>query len=338
MNLDYEPISSPSHIEEALGIVELIALFSGECFEGDLEWDEDQLLDNYLESIEDPLIRADFEIERAAGIQAAKDQVIGDLRELIVGRHGKLGFHSPFEWDFGRELLLKRKSRITPVGYAYIWLSIFWLLRSENNYLVATPDDKGFLRSFDKVFEATCAFALAGRRESAVWYLGSSRNAQELLRRLLEVTQFCGSGLTKGYNQLTKTQKRANDGGVDVLAVTTIAGSVTLDSEIYLLGATIQKKGRRPKLIGVNQVTRLRGYFMHQPNPPMIGALAVPFAHSYLDAEECAEQNCLYLSKDNFLAYMGQHGRDAFTGHLGPASRRIMTETRTWRKAVTLRN
>lgn len=338
MNFDYNPIASPKHIDDILGIVELVAAFVGECYVADIDWDEDQLLENYLEMIDDADVRADYEIERAAGVQAAKDQVVRDLQELIRQRHESLGSHSPFFWDFGAELLLKRKHRITPVGQAYIWLSVFYLLRSDHKYLVVTPDEKAFLRSFDRVFEAACAFVLAGRRESVVWHLGSSRNVQDLLTRLARVTSLCGTGLVKDFDQLTRTQKRANDGGVDVLAVTTESGTVSTDSEIYLVGATVQKKGRRPKIIGSNQVTRLRGYFLHHPSPPMIGVLAVPFAHSYLDAEECAEQNCLYLSKDKILCYLGRSREAGFASHLGDAGRRIAIETRSIRKSATFRN
>jgi hypothetical protein len=336
MNLDFHPISSVQHADDMLGIAELIAFFQGECFIDDLDWDEDQLLQSFLETVDDQATRADYEAEPATGIQLAKDTAVRAIQELIENRHGGLGSSSPFTWDFGSELLLRRKDVIPAVGLAYIWLSAFWMLRSSNSYLVVTPDARAFFRAFEEVFEATCAFVLAGRRESAIWYLGSSRSAQELVRRLGSFVHFCGTGQAKAYAQLTARQRRSNDGGVDILAVTTAGGTVTIDSEIYLLGATIQSSQRRSKIIGANQIARFRNYFGQHPHLPMWGVFAVPFAYSALDAELCGEQNCVYISREAVLGHLGRHG--PFARGLRGASAKILAKTKQLSRTVTFRN
>lgn len=336
MNFDFHPISSVQHADDMLGIAELIAVFEGECFVDDLEWDEDQLLLSFLETVDDPATKADYEAEPATGIQLAKDTAVRTIQELIEHRHGGLGISSPFTWDFGSELLLRRKDAISAVGLAYIWLSVFWMLISSNSYLVVTPSPRSFFRAFEEVFEATCAFVLAGRRESAIWYLGDSRSAQELVRRLSGFVHFCGTGQAKAYTQLTARQRRSNDGGIDVLAVTTADGTVSADSEIYLLGATIQAGQRRSKIIGANQITRFRNYFAQHPHLPMWGVFAVPFAYSALDAELCGEQNCVYISRDAVLGHLGRHG--PFAQGLRGASAKILAKTKQLSSATTFRS
>jgi hypothetical protein len=334
VNLDIEPISSFDHTEEILGVVEIVALFNGECYLADLQWDSDQLLASYLPALSDATVRADYEAENAAGIQAAKDAAIGLLQDLIEQRHGNLATNTPFTWDFSNELLLKKKRVIPAAGLAYLWLSLFWNINSRNSYLVMTPDKATFLSAFDTIFEAMCALVLAGRRESAVWYLGNSRSAAELLRRLGSFVDFCGSGQVKGYASLTRTQRRSNDGGVDVLAVTTANGSAGQDSEIYLLGATIQATNRLQKVIGANQKARFRGYLLQPPHAPFTGVLAVPFEYSELDAEHCAEQDCLYFSKRSFLDYLPR--QDPFSRQwLRPAMREIVAKTKQFLPTVT---
>ena len=337
MNIDFQPISSTEHVEDLLGIAELTALFQGECYVGDLEWDEDALLESFVTSIDDPVFKADYVSERAAGIQAAKDQVVGTLIELINERHGHLGEDSPFTWDFSEELLLRRKESLSPVGWAYTWLSLFWLIKSHNEYLVVTPDPKAFFAAFDDVFEAACAFILAGRSESSAWLLGDSRSARELLTRLGQIQRLCGTGAVKVWGDLTHSQKHSNDGGIDVLAVTTRNGAIAPDSEIYLLGATIQKANRLNKIVGHDQKDRIRNYFLQHPNPPMTGVMAIPLERNYLDEEKCAEKNCLYLPKDAILPFLGRHSKIYGRRPLRYAARAILRKSRQMASTVTFR-
>lgn len=337
MRAELQPISSVAHEEDIFGVVEAIALLTGECYVDDMRWDEDSLLESFLETLEDPEMRLDYEAEPAAGLQLAKDQVIAQLREKIEQRHTELGSHSPFEWDFGRELLLRRKRRVSPVGIAYGWLSIFTLLQSDNDYLAFDPDPKGFLSAFDKVFEAVACYAVAGRRPSALWYLGEVKSARTLLERLTALTEFCGSGQVKAWNQLTSYEKRANDGGVDVIAVSSQTGVVDPDSEIYLVGATIQQTARRNKAVGQSSITRIRRYLLQQINLPFMGVMAVPFPFSELDAAICGDANCVYIPREYVLRSLANQPLNwTYKKYLASPSSSIIKHTRSLMEVIDL--
>jgi len=309
MNIEFEPISSVEDAAEVLAMIEIRTLFYPATYVGDLEWDEDQLLVSFLEQLDDPAVRAEYSDEPAAGIDEAKNQLLSELYALIERRHGALKANTPFEWDFADGLLLQRRDcgAINRVGLGYLWLSLYWLLQTDKNYIVVNDDDRNkFMKAFANVFEQICCFAIAGQSENRVWYFGDSRSSGEFLRRLALVTGECGTGAVKDAAQLEAHQVGANDAGVDILAIERHGGEIRRNALAYLVGVTIQQASRRNKVMGIDQRTRFTGYFERQPLLAYKGVLAVPFERSENDELTCRDNDCLYLAKDEIVENLGR--------------------------------
>ena len=309
MNIDFEPICSVADAEEVLAMIEIRTLFYPSTYVGDLEWDEDQLLVSFMETLE-PTAKADYDAEPAAAVEEAKSQLLSDLYRLISQRHGALKDNTPFESNFAEGLLLQRRDRgaINAVGLGYLWLSLYGLLHSEKDYIVVDEADRDeFDRIFANVFEQICCYAMCGQSETRVWYFGDSRSSAEFLRRLETVTAACGNGLAKRPEHLEKHQIGANDAGVDILAIEVQEdGSVRRNALAYLVGATIQQSSRRTKVMGIDQQNRFTGYFERAPLLAYKGILAVPFERSENDELTCRDNNCLYLAKDELVENLGR--------------------------------
>jgi len=276
---------------------------------GDLEWDEDQLLASLLEQIDDPSLRQDYEGEPAAGVEEAKNQLLSELYALIEKRHGALKGNTPFEWKFADGLLLQRRDRgaINAVGLGYLWLSLYWLLLSDKNYIVVDDADRmDFNHKFANVFEQICCYAVCGQSAGLIWYFGDSRSSAEFLRRLETVVDACGNGAVKRADQLERHQVGTNDAGVDLLAVETHNGEIRRNALALLVGVTIQKSSRRNKVMGLDQRTRFVGYFDRLPLLAYKGVLAVPFERSENDELTCRDNDCLYLAKEEIVHNLGQ--------------------------------
>lgn len=308
MNIDFQPISSIADVDEALAIIEIRTLFYGATYVADLEWDEDALLASFIEQLEDPEAKVDYLAEPASGLQEAQGRVLSGLRNAIERRHNALGSQSPFLWDFSADILLQLKNptELTTVSVSYLWLTVYWLLQSDKDYLVIEKKDKdAFRRSFTKAFELICCFVITGRTDAAVWYLGDSRDSAELLRRLSRLSQTIGSGKPVPFDALERNQEGANDGGVDIVAIELVNGSMPRNGLTYLIGVTIQATDRRGKIMGLPEINRFASFFAPKPNLAYTGLLVVP--HPYNEAEmlNCRDQNCLYVSKDEILQYLG---------------------------------
>jgi hypothetical protein len=339
MRLDFEPISSIADAVEVLAVIEIRTLFYPSTYVGDLDWDEDQLLTSFLEQLDDPVAKADYQRERTAGILEAKGRLLSDLYALIQARHGALKGNSPFEWDFANGLLLQRRERtaMNAVALGYLWLSFYWLITSGKNYLVVEDDARdAFLVTFRRVFEQICCYAITGRSDSAIWYLGDSRSVIDFLRRLETVTAACRSGVVKRREQLEANQVGVNDAGVDVLAIELRNGEIRADALAYLVGATVQRAGRRNKVIGIDQITRFTSYFERLPLLAYKGVLAVPFARSENDALNCRDADCLYLSQDDLPFYLGRVSVENAGGHLRHAGFRMLRATSELKASLSL--
>jgi hypothetical protein len=309
MKIDFEPISSVKDAEELLAILEIRTLFYLSTYVSDIEWDEDELFISFLDEIEDPVQRRDYEVERTSAIDEAKNKILQELYALIMARHGDLKDNTPFEWDFDQDLLLQRRpcAKLNAVSLGYLWLSLFWLAQSEKDYLVMEPDDlKAFNTEFAKVFELICCYVISSKSDAFVWYLGDSRSNAEFLRRLESVTKACGTGSVTPPKALMPYQKGVNDGGVDVLAIETLDGVIHGNALAYLIGATIQQASRMNKVIGLQQQNRFSGFFTAKPLLAYKGVLAVPFERSPYDEGHCYDANCLYWPKEEILSRLGK--------------------------------
>lgn len=339
MNIDFEPISSIADAEEVLAMIEIRTLFYPSTYVGDLEWDEDQLLVSFLETVE-PATRAEYNDEPAAAVEEAKSQLLADLYRLISQRHGALKDNTPFEWNFAEGLLLQRRDRgaINAVGLGYLWLSLYWLLHSGKDYIVVNDADRSeFNRIFANVFELICCYAMCGQSETLVWYFGDSRSSGEFLRRLETVTTTCGTGVAKRLEDLEAHQVGTNDAGVDILAIEVQEdGSVRRNALAYLVGVTIQQASRRTKVMGIDQQNRFTGYFERTPLLAYKGILAVPFERSENDELTCRDNNCLYIAKDELIENLGRVVADKSAANLRHPGGKLLRATRALRARFRL--
>lgn len=319
MKIDFQPIASINDAEEALAIIEIRTLFYGATYTADLEWDEDALLASFLEQLDDPDARDDYLAEPATGLQEARGRVLSDLQRLVEKRHVALADQSPFTWDFGGDVLLQLRDQaeLTTVAIGYLWLSVFWLMQSDKGYLIIEKKDKDdFRRAFSKAFELICCFALTGRVDAAVWYLGDSRDSAELLRRVERLSLAVGSGKPMQIENLEKNQDGANDGGVDLVAIELQNGSVPRNALAFLVGATIQATDRRGKIMGIPEINRFTSFFAQKPYLAYKGLLAVPHPFNEADMLNCRDQDCLYVAKEDILTYLGRVREGRPVGHL----------------------
>lgn len=335
MKIELQPISSIKDTEEWHSIIEMIAIFLGQCTINDLEWDEDELLKSYLDCIDDRELRADYEAEPQSGVQAAKDQFISDVSEMIAIRQGMLGAQSPFKISEHETILLLRKpaAETTLAGLCYAWLSIFWAISSSHDHIIITKNDRdNFVREFSRIFEYICCVAMAARTPSAIWYFGDSRDVREFMKRLSKVTQKIGNGTVKDFANLEENQTGANDAGVDVIAITTRNNSIYNDSTAFLVSATIQKSDRRNKIIGTDQIRRFTSYFSRGPILSYGGMLVIPYPESSSEGLNCRDKNCGYMTKNEIIQNLAQFPSDKQrTLYLIHPHRLLLKKSKAWR-------
>ncbi len=313
MKIEFQPIANVGDAAAWVPLIETMALFDGQCTISDLEWDEDELRQSLIERTSDRELRADYEAEPQFAVDEAKNEFVSELVELLDERASVLKGHSPFIRTASSTTFLVRKdAKVTSdAGLAYAWLVFFWAINSPPELVVVDKEEvKGFGRLFDDVFEVVAAMVMAARSPSLVWRLGDSRDVREFLSRLNTITTRTGSGVVKVYDQLKTNQVGANDAGVDVIAIETRNGSTQRDLPAYLVGVTIQKSDRRKKIIGIDEVRRFVSYFLNTPRLSYLGVLAIPFVGTDLDHENCSDKQCLYITKQEVLEYLGQYPTD----------------------------
>lgn len=316
LEIRFEPISSVGDSEQAALIAQLTCLFTGEFMEGDFDWDEDSLLISYIEAMrsEGDADAAQYaEDEPSRAVQLAKDIVLSDVRSILRERLTALGDHCPFIWDMRSSKLLDRKglSGIDGVGAGYLWFCLFDLTEREGNYIQVEKEQvKRFRDIFDDVFEVIACYAIAGRHEQHTWHLGRQRSTAEFLKVLERVVRRAGSGKVKDLTQLAPNQVSVNDGGVDGIALLLHDNKVGNDSEIVFAQATIQKTSRRNKIVGDNQLTRIKAFFLHQPLASPKGALVIPYDETDIERSDCADYHCIYVAREDIYRLMGKHPGD----------------------------
>lgn len=310
MKLEFQPISSIADVDEWLPFVEVLALFNGGCAIEDLDWDDGPLLTSLLEEITDVSLRADYEAEPTTGIQVAKDRFLSDLRERIAERRALLGDAYPFNLVSDGNRLIDRRpaSDVSEAALAYLWLTLFWVVSSQSDYLVVTKNDQdGFIRNFARIFEYICCLVMVSRVPAVVWYFGDSRDVREFLRRLEGVVNTAGNGSVKPFNQLQENQTGANDAGVDVLAIPTHHNLIPHNATAYLIGATIQKTNRANKIFDQDHINRYRDYFLVGPKLAYQGVLAIPFEGTQIEELNCRDKNCGYIAKADILKILSDY-------------------------------
>lgn len=313
MLLSIEPISDVNHVEDLANIIQIVCLFSAEVVEGDVDWDDDLIFSTFIEARrtegEDAETISDYESENNRTLQLAKEEMLADVRVVLRERSAAMGVHFPF-WipnESGKVLIRKDFSEIDGSGAAYLWQVLFDLMESDNNYVqLSEADEKDFRSRFHKVFELISCYALAGRSEQHVWYVGKSRSTAKFLDLLRRMARTVGSGSVKKLEDLDDHQRHVNEAGVDGAALTLLDGQVGKDAELVILQSTVQRTQRRNKVVGAGEILRFKEFFIKKPRVAVHGALAIPFESEPIDEAHCAEANCIYLPRREILKYLGR--------------------------------
>lgn len=313
LEIRFEPISSVADAEQAALIAQVTCIFTGEFMEGDFDWDADALLISYIEEMRsngDTDAAQYAEDEPIRAVQLAKDYVISDVRSILRQRLTALGTHCPFIWGTQSSKLLDRKklTEIDGVGASYLWFCLFDLTECEGNYVQAENEQvKGFRAIFDDVFEVIACYTIAGRHEQHTWHLGKYRSTAKFLKVLERVVRRAESGKVKNLQHLAPNQVSVNDAGVDGIGLSLRDNHVRNDSVIIYAQATIQKSNRLSKVVGANQITRIKGFFLQHPLAAAQGALVIPYDGTAIDKSNCTDNNCLYITRAEIYQLMGNH-------------------------------
>lgn len=314
----FNSIQSVVHTEDAAAVAELQCALAGEFRLAEMPFDRDLLSESFIEFIaengwdaEDPDY---YRAEPEACYQQAQLLVVDGIAEEIRLSSEVLGPHYPFDVSALDEGVIRTVDDPTAVGRAYLWLRIYLLRTSSNNYLQfdRKNDDRTnsehhqFDRKFEVVFEYLASFAVAGQYGSAVWVTGRSRSAKDYLVLLQDICDTIEQGKVNEHDDLPANCKTTNDGRTDIIAITRPNGGFGDNSEIYLAQATFQKDGIKDKTVKVDHINFFNNFFAKNISYAKRGILVMPHGYSPLHADECELSNCTYFHLDVLLENLGK--------------------------------
>lgn len=308
---DFNSVESVLHCQEAATILEVQAFLYGEYRLAELPLDRDLISESYIEYVQkrgelwdDPdYLRK--EPETCFG--EAQAYLLENARGHLKTSSENLGDHYPFDNSKLESGVIYRKENVTAIGTAYIWLKLFLLSRSDNNYLQLTGnlEAKKFNKEFQKVFEYLAIFAVSGKYRGVSWMSAPIRGAAQFLVLLEEICGELGHGTVKALDQLTAHQLSTNDGRIDAVHITQFQSSYRSDSEIYLMQATTQKKNLRDKVVKFGNARFFDDFFIQKLNQAKHGILVVPYEHQDILSNDCAIDNCIYFPLPSILNHLG---------------------------------
>jgi hypothetical protein len=303
MPIEPLPIASGDNVANLLFALEIDALVRGIVSQGEIGWDDDSLVEWYIDHAVAPGELEAYREEYRTALDEAKGAILSELIQEIDRKVELLGPVYPFKTNMVEGILLEREipEHCLPQTICYLWLALFRASQEKNDLLTVTAVEKANIRSlFEKAFEIISAYAVMGRADGPAWYFGSSRSVKKLLRILTHVTRRVRSGAVKQYEQLQENQLQDNDGGVDALLI-----ERRDDATAFLIGATIQLSDRRKKIVGPEAILRFNDYFVNRITAAIQGVLTVPYDKTDREKINCAAKNCLYFHADLIIEYLG---------------------------------
>ena len=318
MQIEFSSISTFQDVVNAATVLELITIFNdGYATLDDVPCDVDTLMQELRDDPSQFGLDADEEAEFLAeevmsARTLASEKLSLMIEEELQDRKETLGPAYPFDISKSAEtvvLQVRYNQRIHPAAVCTLWIRFYALLNESDLVQCSDGDISDFRRRFEELFEVISVVAASVRGEGAAWWTGRSRKQQSFLNNLDVLVKFLGSGKVKSSNELLSNQIRVNDGGFDGLVVFTVGGRAGPASECYLIGATVQTKRLRQKIVGESGLTRFREFFDPTPSVGLNCVLAVP--HSWSDAlqHDCRVSNCLYMPRSELISFLGVVGK-----------------------------
>ena len=341
LKISLEPILSVEHVSEAASMAEITAAFDITVAFSDIPIDDEPFRSSYIDAlikdgIDDETLK-DYKEEPSFSLGEAKETFESVLIAELERRSDELGSAYPFRIGTAGNIILERKNsiRLAPVSIAYLFFRAFKLTQVVEAYLSflsRTLDGMAeFRKTFTRIFEITACYALAAKTEGAVWMSGQHRGSTAFLEFLNDVTEFIGDGDVKTHDQLGENQQKVNDGGIDGIGFDTRQGVLTADVNGFMLGATIQKSSRSKKIIGNDEIQRVLRFFVTPPAIPFQGVMAIPFAQTLAEKQNCSDRRCIYLPEAEILSLIGnvQHHKN-FNANIKQLNRQVYSESTTF--------
>lgn len=305
------------HIEDASIIAELQCFLIGEFRIPELPFDRDILSQSFIEHVREN--GSDWDVpeyymaEPEACFQEGRTYVEREVAQTLLEFSSILKDHYPFMLSGNNSQVMKLKDEVSPVGLAYVWLRLYMLTVSQNNYIqfddssdhLTNRESNAFHTSFTKVFEYLSAFAVSGRYKGTTWVTSKSRSASDYLAILGQVCAEIGQGVPKALENLRVNQRRTNDGRTDMVTITMPDGGFQADSELYLTQATIQKSDLKSKVVTQANIDFFNDFFLEQITFAKSGILIVPHINNPLHQSECGSANCVYMHLGRIFEYLG---------------------------------
>ncbi len=310
-------IASVKHIEDASIIAEIQCFLKGEFRIPELPFDRENLSASFIEHVRENGSEWDspdyYIAEPEACYQEGRALVEREVALELEEFASILNDHYPFTVSGRNSQVITLKDDVSPVGIAYIWLRLYMLSVSVNNYLQfddsavaeVEKESKVFHSLFTKVFEYLSAFAVSGRYKGKTWMTSKSRSAQDYLEILGDVCDSIGHGRPKAHDNLRRNQRVTNDGRTDMVTITMPDGDFQADSELYLTQATIQKKDLKSKVVRRDDIDFFNDFFLEQIEYAKSGILIVPHVNNPLHQSECGSANCVYMHLGRIFEYLG---------------------------------
>lgn len=313
----FNSIESVAHIEEASIIVELQCFVKREFRIPELPCDRELLSETFIAHIRESGTDWDnpeyYIKEPETCFQEARLHVELAVAQTLEEYEELLGSHYPFTFSGKNSQVMNLKDELTPVGIAYVWLKLYMLSVSANNYIQfdevskvdGVEEANVFKTSFANVFEYLSAFVVCGHYGNATWMTAKSRSGRDYRAILESICDRIGQGRPKLYDDFTANQRTTNDGRTDLITVTMPSGVFHADSQIYLTQATIQKNNLKEKVVTPSSINFFNAFFAQQITFAKHGILVVPHVFNSLNQSECGSANCVYIHLGRIFEYLG---------------------------------
>ena len=339
MELRFSPISSVEDPKLLLSVLELFAFACGEVLFSDLDIDFDTILQDAKADPAKYHLDDECKLLRDKPVAARKlieELAMSRVFRLVEEREEKYGRNYAFERVAGEPTTLRLKSvdDISGAAFATAWLSFFHALDADDLLEVTSAEKRAVRLLYAKVFELVALMAATLIGPAVGWWTGRSWTQDAKHKNFKRLCDLVGTGRVKTPEQWEESEKQANDAGADGFLITTVGGEISSASVCIALGATVQKKQRRMKVIGKDERDRLLAFFLRRPTVALIGAAADPYAREPSLAQDYARADCLYLHNQVLWDLLTLYGKVAANGPHSEMNQKIESDLKAEMKAA----
>lgn len=302
LQFSLRPFDTPKVNSNSLACLELLAFFAGKAKPSELELDDDQATEWYIEHIVPETDREAYSKEfRTAGDEMTEWFSRG-LQDMVRERIAAMGPNYPFALESTGEITLKTMQELSPVSLCYIALQFHRVLTNELIDVLGADEagiaaqEREFLTYFADLFEYIAGYAVSGKEPGIPYMTSHCRSANALHGVLVAACRRIGGGVVRPVDQWGLEQLETNDGKVDCI-VHAHGPGVPGNARLFLVGASLQKTAIEGKIMDPNKLNFFGGFFQNRP-AVFQGVLVRPQDETALTRNKCIERSCLLYSYD----------------------------------------